>query len=584
MIRTAVMLSLFAAFPLAQGAPDLATFAERSGYQATGRYDEVQRLCADYQKAYPKAVRCFAFGETPEGRPMLALAISRSGALTAAAARQRKLPVLLVQGGIHAGEIDGKDAGFWAMREALDGKAAAGALDKQVVLFVPVFNVDGHERFGKNNRPNQRGPAEMGWRVTAQNYNLNRDYVKADAPEMQAMLRLVNEWDPLAYVDLHVTNGAKFQPDVSIQVEPVHGGDAALLPLGKQMRENVMADLRKQGSDPRHFYISFDKTDQPDSGFVDSMPTPRFSTGYFPLRNRFAMLVETHAWRDYPHRVRVTRNTIVSMMEQFAQNGAAWSKVAAEADVRAAKLADMPLSYKTTERTEMIDFPGYEYSRTPSDISGGVWTKYDESRPQKWTVPLRDEVVPDVMAKAPAGGYLVPAAQAALVEPKLKVHGISYRRLAQAPGRITVETFRADEAKLTATSFEGHQLASWKGAWKPEQREVGKGALFVPIAQPKSRLLMTMLEPAGADSLAAWGFFNNYLERKEYMEEYVAEEAARDMLAADTALAPAFKARLEGDPAFAKSPRARLDFFARRHATWDERHNLYPVYRTAVVY
>jgi hypothetical protein len=401
---------------------------------------------------------------------------------------------------------------------------------------------------------------------------------------MQAMLKLVNEWDPLAYIDLHVTDGAKFQPDVSIQVEPAHGGDPALLPLGKALRDNVIADLRKQGSDPRHFYISFDKTDQPDSGFVDGMPTPRFSTGYFPLRNRFAMLVETHSWRDYPHRVKVTRNTIVSLMEQFAQHGAAWARAAAEADARAAQLADMPLSYKTTGRTEMIDFPGYEYTRTPSDVSGGVWTKYDESKPQKWSVPLRDEVVPDLVVKAPAGGYLVPAAQAALLEPRLKVHGIQYKRLERAPGKVEVETFRAEEAKLTAASFEGHQLASWKGTWKPEQREVGKGALFVPIAQPRSRLVMTLLEPAGADSLAAWGFFNNYLERKEYMEEYVAEEVAREMLAADPALAAAFKARLESDPAFAGNPHARLDFFARRHPSWDERYNLYPVYRSALVY
>jgi len=584
MLRNALLLSLLAAFPLAHAAPDLSTVAERSGYQATGRYDEVQRLCAAYQEAYPKAVRCFTFGETPEGRPMLALAVSRTGALTAAAAKQRKLPVLLVQGGIHAGEIDGKDAGFWALHEALDGKAATGALDKQVVLFVPVFNVDGHERFSKNNRPNQRGPVEMGWRVTAQNYNLNRDYVKADAPEMQAMLKLVNEWDPLACIDLHVTDGAKFQPDVSIQVEPVHGGDPELLPIGKELRENVMADLRKQGSDPRHFYISFAKTDEPDSGFVDGMLTPRFSTGYFPLRNRLTMLVETHSWRDYPHRVKVTRNTIVSLMDQFAQHGAAWAKAAAEADVRAAKLENVALSYKTTERSTMIDFPGYEYTRTPSDVSGGMWTKYDESKPQKWTVPLRDEVVPDMVAVAPAGGYLIPAAQAALLEPKLKVHGISYTVLKTAPGKVAVETFRADEAKLSGASFEGHQLASWKGAWKPEQRDVGKGALFVPIAQAKSRLVMTMLEPAGADSLAAWGFFNNFTERKEYMEEYVAEEAAREMLAADPALAAAFKARLESDPAFAKNPRARLDFFARRHGSWDERQNLYPVYRSAVVY
>src|SRR3546814_9212396 len=73
-------------------------------------------------------------------------------------------PVLLVQGGIHAGESDGKDAGFLALRQALEGEAAPGALDRQVLLFVPVFNVDGHERFGRWNRPNQRGPEEMGWR------------------------------------------------------------------------------------------------------------------------------------------------------------------------------------------------------------------------------------------------------------------------------------------------------------------------------------------------------------------------------------------------------------------------------------
>ena len=92
-------------------------------------------------------------------------------------------------------------------------------------MFVPVFNVDGHERFGRWNRPNQVGPEEMGWRTTAQNLNLNRDYVKADAPEMQAMLRLLNEWDPILYVDLHVTDGAQFEHDVSYTVAPTLAGD-----------------------------------------------------------------------------------------------------------------------------------------------------------------------------------------------------------------------------------------------------------------------------------------------------------------------------------------------------------------------
>jgi hypothetical protein len=583
-LTLALALAYSAALPLAQAAPALTTVSERSGFQQTGRYEEVQQLCKAFQQAYPKQVRCFEFGRTPEGRPMLALAVSRSGALTAEQARKRGLPVLLVQGGIHAGEIDGKDAGFLALREALDGKAAPGALDKQVLLFVPVFNVDGHERFGEWNRPNQRGPVAMGWRTTAQNYNLNRDYVKADAPEMQAMLALVNAWDPLAYIDLHVTDGAKFQPDVSIQVEPVHGGDAALMTAGVALREAVMADLRKEGSDPKHYYISFAKTDDPQSGFEDSMSAPRFSTGYFPLRNRFAMLVETHSWKDYPTRVRITRNTIVSLLSQVAEHGAEWRKLAAEADARALNLGNqlVPLSYRTTDRTRMIQFAGYEYTRTPSSVSGALWTRYDESKPQMWTVPLRDEVVPNLQVAAPAGGYLVPAAQAAMVAAKLAQHGISYKVLNADLGKVEVEAFRADKSKFGAQSFEGHQALAVEGAWRKEARELGKGALFVPIAQAKSRLVMAMLEPESADSLLAWGAFNNAFERKEYMEEYVAEEVAREQLK-DPAVAAEFKRKLDSDPAFAASSAQRLEFFARRHPSWDERFKLYPVMRSAVV-
>ncbi|WP_311196820.1 M14 family metallopeptidase [Rugamonas apoptosis] len=551
MLRNA-LLFVFAAAPLAHAAATdgLITAAERSGFQNTGRYDEVAALCARFQKAYPKAVRCFEYGRTPEGRPMLALAASRTGALTPAQARQRGLPVVLVQGGIHAGEIDGKDAGFLALRETLERKAAPGALDQQVLLFVPVFNVDGHERFGQWNRPNQRGPVAMGWRTTAQNYNLNRDYMKAESPEMQAMLALVNQWDPLAYVDLHVTDGAKFQPDVSIQVEPVHGGDAPLRQAGTALRDGVIADLKRQGSDPKPYYMSFAATDDPASGFVDEMASPRYSMGYFMLRNRMAMLVETHSWKDYPTRVRVTRNAVLSVLEQVAAHGKDWLRTAREADARGATLAgaEVPQSYRTTYNSKTIDFPGYAYTRTQSDVSGALMTRYDESRPQTWSVPLRDEIVPDLRVAAPRGGYLVPAAQADMVAAKLRLHGIAYRVLGAALENAPVQAFRAERATPGAQSFEGRQSLKVEGDWRDETRSVARGALFVPIAQPKARLLMALLEPGNVDSLLAWGLFNNAFERKEYMEAYVAEEVARGQMAADPALAAAFRAKLAADP------------------------------------
>src|SRR5580693_1239649 len=184
----------------------LTTLAERSGFRQTGRSDEVTRLCAAFAAAWPDAVRSFEFGRSAEGRPMRALLATRADA--------RRAPLLMLQGGIHPGESDGKDAGFIALRELLEGTAATGVLERMAILFVPAFNVDGHERFGRWSRPNQNGPEETGWRTTAQNLNLNRDYTKADSPEMRALLKLIREWDPILYVDLHVTDGGELQYDV----------------------------------------------------------------------------------------------------------------------------------------------------------------------------------------------------------------------------------------------------------------------------------------------------------------------------------------------------------------------------------
>ncbi|MFC3551738.1 M14 family metallopeptidase [Lysobacter cavernae] len=580
---TALLAALLAVLPVHAALADtaLTTVSERSGFLKTGRYDEVIALCDAFAKRYPDAVRCADFGTTPEGRPMKVLVVSKAGAFTPDAAQAQGLPVTLIQGGIHAGEIDGKDAGFLALRQVLDDEAAPGALDKQVLLFVPVFNVDGHERFARWNRPNQRGPEEMGWRTTAQNYNLNRDYTKADSPEMQAMLRLVNAWDPLSYIDLHVTDGAQFEHDVSIQVEPVHGGDDDLRKAGTALRDGVIERLAAQGSLPLPFYPSFVQSDDPASGFEDGVAPPRFSHGYFQLRNRIGMLVETHSWRDYPHRVQVTRNTIVAVLDLVARDGKAWRQQALAADARAAKLAGTPvtLDYKATEKARTVEFRGYAYTRTPSEVSGALMTRYDERTPQIWKVPLRDEIVPGLIVAAPKAGYWVPVAYAAQVAAKLDQHGVSYRKVAAAQAHATVEAFRAEKTSFAAQSVEGHQRLSVTGTWNPETQDLRAGALFVPIAQPKARLVMALLEPQAPDALLAWGEFNNNFERKEYMEDYVAEDVARQMLK-EPKVKAAFEQRLRDDAEFAKSPHARLEFFARRHSSWDTRYQLYPVLRT----
>ncbi len=582
-ILTRVRAALLAALVVAAcdrtptPAPALVTVAEQSGFARTGRYEEVETLCAAFERTWPAEVRCVEFGRSPESRPMLALVASSDGVIDPAAARERGRPVVLMQGGIHAGEIDGKDAGFLALRQALEGTAAGGALARVTLVFVPVFNVDGHERFGRWNRPNQTGPEEMGWRTTAQNLNLNRDYVKADAPEMRAMLRLLGQWDPILYADLHVTDGAQFEHDVSVTGGPTLAGDDELRKVGLGLRDELIGRLTAQGSLPVDFYPDFVAQDDPASGFAVSVSQARFSDGYWPLRNRLAILVETHSWKDYPTRVRVTRNAMIDMLELAAAHGAEWLAAARGADERAARIGGR--SAALADHVSTIDFRGYAYTRQASAVSGGLATRYDTTKPQVWHVPLRDEVRPSISVVAPRGGYIVPAADASWVGEKLALHGIASRVLASGNGALDVEVFRATKATLAPATFEGHAIRSVEGEWTPERRAVAAGSLFVPIAQAKSQLVLTLLEPRGPDSLVSWGFFNAAFEPKEYMEPYVADALGVEMLKTDPHAWQEFEGRLRDDPEFARSPAARLQFFYRRHPSWDDRLNLYPVLR-----
>jgi hypothetical protein len=347
---------------------------------------------------------------------------------------------------------------------------------------------------------------------------------------------------------------------------------------------------------PLPFYPDLARTDDPASGFLLTVYSPRFSTGYFPQRNRFTVLVETHSWKDYATRVRVTRNTIVGLAELLAAHGARWREQALQADAAAARLggAEVVLDYGSGWRetasgggldaegaggTELIDFKGYAYTREPSPISGEPVTVYDPKTPQVWRVPFRDRVSPSLVVKAPLGGYVVPCAWAQDIGARLALHGIACEPVRARSESVRVEAFRATHVRFAAAPFEGRTRATLSGNWGRETQDITAGALFVPIAQASARLVMHLLEPQAPDSFAAWGFFNACFEQKEYLEPYVAEQIARTVLAQHPQLQDEFSRKLKEDPAFAASPAARVEFFLRRHPSWDSHANLYPIFR-----
>ncbi|MDP2343095.1 MAG: M14 family zinc carboxypeptidase [Deltaproteobacteria bacterium] len=573
MIRTKTqMLTLLALAASLAPAFDLDTVGQRSGYAKTGRIEEVAVACEKLKALGPERAACDVIGTSPEGRPLHAFTIGQ---------RTPGKPTILVIAGIHAGEIDGKDATFLLLEELLNNKLP-GVVDVVTLVFVPVYNVDGHERFGKNNRPNQRGPEEMGWRVTAQNLNLNRDWTKADAPETRALLALIEKIDPVVVADLHVTDGAQFQHDIAVIVEPLadDGANAALVPIAAALSTSLQASLKKSGHLPLDFYPSFENDDDPTSGVATGVTPARLTHGYVSRRGRLGVLVETHAWRPSKERVPATADLLRGLFTLAKTQAPIWKKAAADVDAAGIALVgqSVTLAWEVDrEKKTMIDFQGYAYTREPSAISGALWTRYDETKKQIWQMPLWTTLKATTTTTAPAAYAVLPGFAAAVAE-RLKAHGIAFSILG-ATRVADVETFRADEVGFGARPYEGRMTAKTKGTWKKTPAStLPAGSLIVPVSQPRGRLVVEIFEPGAPESFVGWGFFNAAFEQKEYMEGYVAELEARAMLK-DPAVRKAFNEKLASDPAFAKDPEARLDFFYRRHPAWDQRKDLLPVVR-----
>ena len=186
------------------------THAEKTDYRETPRYAETIEYAKRLDQASP-LIKFQTFGKSGEGRDLPLLIATEGDTFTPEAARRDGKAVVLIQACIHAGEPDGKDAGLALLRDIAITKTQPGLLTNLVVLFIPIYNTDGHERVSPYNRINQDGPDEMGWRTTSTYQNLNRDYMKAATPETRAWLSLWNHWKP----DLFVIVMSRMAPTTS---------------------------------------------------------------------------------------------------------------------------------------------------------------------------------------------------------------------------------------------------------------------------------------------------------------------------------------------------------------------------------
>ena len=552
---------------------------ERSGGLRTPRYAETMAYCRKLAAASP-LIRVTSFGVSPEGRLLPLVILSRDRAFDPAAARKTGRAVILIQSGIHAGEIDGKDASLMLMRDIAVTKRLPHLLDSAVILFVPIFNVDGHERFGPFNRINQNGPEEMGWRVNAQNLNLNRDYMKCETPEMQAMLRLFNAWLPDLLVDCHVTDGIDFQYDITYAVEPPPFIDPG---VSDWVRNTLLAESLPavEQSGHRIFAYVFPREDRDLSkGLTGGASTPRFSTGFAALENRPAVLIETHMLKPYKMRVEGTYEFLKAMIAAVNRKPSllrAAVKRADESVVLAGKTYDpgrfFPLAFGLGPGSEPKLFLAWKEERTHSSLSGGERVRYTRDT-VTLTVPWYGQVTVTDSATIPLA-YIVPPEWTFVVE-KLRRHSVAMERLTREE-TLDVDSWRFADVRFAARPFEGRHMVTFAETPMHERRLFPAGSVVVRTAQRAGKVIMNLLEPKGPDSFVAWGYFDPIFEQKEYAEGYVMEDAGAKLIAEDTALARQYAARVAADSAFARNPGARLNWLY-QHSPWRDRlQNVYPV-------
>jgi murein tripeptide amidase MpaA len=559
---------------------DWRTFAEQTDYRKTPRYAETVAFAQKLDKSSDRIIYK-SFGASGEGRDLPLLIAADDKTFTPGAVRKKGKAVVLIQACIHAGESDGKDAGLALLRDIAITKIRNDLLKDVVILFVPIYNVDGHENFNQYNRVNQNGPDEMGFRATSANLNLNRDYMKADAPETRAFLKLWNEWKPDFFIDCHVTDGADFR--YNLTYEFAHHAEISPFVrdwMNEHFEKRIVPAVEREGNLLTH-YLSFDGREV-TKGVETFIPTPRFATGYTPLRNRAGLLIETHSLKPYKSRVRGTYDILRYTIEEINLHKASLFEANRRADAETVERGktfeanrQFPLRQEITKTSVPFNFKGVEYRLEDSEISGTKRIIYG-TKPLDITIPKFDEARISASV-APPLYYIVPPQWKDAIE-RLQAHGIEFQRLA-APLTVEVESYRFTEPKWSTASFENRVTLNAKANLIKETRTFPVNSVVVSLAQEAANVAVHLLEPNSPDSFFYWGFFNAIFEQKEYGEGYVLEKIAREMLAKDPNLRKEFEERLK-DERFAKNPFARLGFFYERSPYFaNQRIGIYPVGR-----
>ncbi len=495
------------------GQKELVTTAENSNYQSTSTYNDVMSFIDELALQSPYA-RLESFATSVEGREIPLLIIGNPLPAGPEDLENDDRIVVYLQGNIHAGEIEGKEATQMIARDLL--KDPESEIMKNVVVLInPILNADGNEKFSTKNRTNQNGPESVGIRYNGQNLDLNRDAMKLETPEIRGLVEnVLNKWDPSVSVDCHTTNGSYHEEPTTFVWMMNPNCDRSLINF---MRDEMMPKVHRTLWDKYDvenvFYGEFvDRMDY-SKGWISYAAEPRFLVNYIGVRNRLAILNENYVYADFKTRVNASYHLLLTILEYASKNKKGIKQLLAEADKLTVSREMNPivsdsfaLKYKGQPTPEKITIKAIEADTIPG--MKGYWRFRQSDRKVSMTIDYIADYFPTESSRFPYA-YILTVQDPDVVE-LLKAHGIELEQLSDSV-KLNVERFKTSKLEGAKRLFQGHYTNKIKGDYIVEEKTFAPGDYVIRTGQKLRWLIAYLMEPRSDDGLLFWNFLDRYL-------------------------------------------------------------------------
>ncbi len=549
------------------------TLFEKSEGTETPAYQEVIDFYIELAREFPE-INIKTMGMTDSGYPLHIVTFNDDAEFNFSKIRERKA-ILLINNGIHPGESDGIDATALFFRDLATKKTKIPK--RTVIVTIPVYNIGGALNRNKTTRTNQNGPIEYGFRGNSRNYDLNRDFVKADTKNANSFAEIFHLVQPDVFIDNHVSNGADYQYTLTHLFTQHNklGGD-----LGNYLQNSLMPKLEdslaKKDWDITPYVNVFNRT--PESGFSQFMDYPRYSTGYTTLWNTLGMMVETHMLKPYKKRVEGTYELMKNMVDIIEVERDTIKILRSNAFETFYNRKKYPIDWEIdTTYTSIIDFKGYEGAYIKSEVTGFNRLKYNREQPFTKQIEYQNYFKPKKEIEIPQA-YIIPQGWWGVLN-RLSQNNVTMVEI-ENDTIIKVDSYKIENYKTRTAAYEGHyQHYDCEVSSYTDTLIFRKGDMIVYTNQPAMRYILETLEPEAPDSFFNWNFFDTILQQKEGFSPYVFEEIAEALLKTNTSVRNKFELKLEEDTNFANNWYAQLDWIHKHSDNYEKAHLRYPIFK-----